>query len=66
MKTIKMGPGGKLKIPLEIWEQIGVKPGDFVEMAVNKSGVLEFRKYQGDMNDQVGSNHVENRQNAQE
>ncbi len=66
MKTITMGPGGKLTIPLEIWEQIGVKPGDFVEMSVKKSGVLEVRKYQGEMDDQVDSNHVENRQDAQE
>jgi len=66
MKTIKMGPRGKLTIPLEIWEEIGVKPGDMVEVTVTDAGILEFRKYQGDLKDQMGSDHVEGSQDAQE
>jgi len=55
MKTIKMGIGGRLKIPLEAWEQIGVKPGDLVELTVTEAGVLEFRKYQGDHKEKINS-----------
>jgi len=48
MNTIKMGRAGRLDIPLDIWAQIGVKPGDIVELTVTEAGVLEFRKFQGD------------------
>ena len=59
MKTIKMGPDGRLEIPLKIWEEIGVRPGDTVELTVTEDGILEFRKYHEDISDQIGSVPVE-------
>ena len=66
MKTIKMGRGGRLNIPLELWDQIGVKPGDTVELTVTEAGVLELRKYLEDLKDQMGSVKVNGQQDFEQ
>lgn len=57
-----MGRRGRLKISLEMWAKIGVKPGDTVELTVTENGALEFKKYSWDLDDQIGSVSVEGRQ----
>ncbi len=55
METIIMGPEGRLEIPLEVWGKIGVRPGDIAEFTLTEEGFLEIKKFQGDLNDQLGS-----------
>lgn len=62
METIIMGPGGRLEIPLEIWAKIGVKAGDTVEITIAENGAMEFKKYSGDLDDQMGRVPVEGQQ----
>jgi len=61
MKTIKMSRRGMLEIPLDIWEKIGVKPGDTIEMSVSE-GVIHIEKVRGELNNQMGSVEAESPQ----
>lgn len=62
MTKIIMGAEGRLKIPLELWDEIGVRPGDTVELTVSEEGVLLIGKVRGDLIDQMGSVSVDGRQ----
>ncbi len=66
MTIIKMGARGRLKIPLELWDEIGVRPGDTVELTVSEEGVLLIGKVQGDLIEQMGSVPVDGRQDFME
>ena len=62
MTIIKMDAQGRLKIPLDLWDEIGVKPGDTVELNVSEEGILLIGKVHGDLNEQMGSVPVDGRQ----
>ena len=62
MTIIKMGARGRLKIPLDLWDEIGVKPGDTVELNVSEVGALLIGKVHGDLNEQMGSVPLDGRQ----
>ena len=61
-----MGARGRLKIPLELWDKIGVRPGDTVELTISEQGVLLVGKVQGDLNEQMGSVAVDGQQDFME
>jgi len=66
MTKIKMGAQGRLKIPLDLWDEIGVSPGDTVEITISEEGVLLIGKVKGDLNEHMGSVPVDGRQDFEE
>ena len=66
MKTIKMGSDGRLEIPFEMWEKIGVRPGDTVELEVSEGCVLLIGNVKADLDDQMGRVIVDEEQNIDE
>ena len=66
MTKIKMGAQGRLKIPLDLWDEIRVRPGDTVEITISEEGVLLIGKVQGDLNGHMGSVPVDGRQDFEE